>query len=1140
MKQNNWKEFFATSWAIDNKTSIYVLTAFITLLGLYSYRTMPKEQFPDIVIPTILVNTIYPGTSPEDIENLVTRPIEKQLKGISGVKKITSNSLQDYSIIAVEFNTEVPVPEAKQRVVDAVDKSKSDLPNTLLDDPMVADIDFSEIPIMYIQISGDYDLVTLKRYAEIAQDKIESLYEITRVDIVGALEREIQINVDLFKARAAKVTMSDIERSVASENLTLSAGNITSQGSKRSIRITGQFSDIETIRNIIISSSSGALVYLKDVAEVVDSFKEQESFSRLNGKNVITLNVVKKSGMNLLEASDKIRNILDDELIDNSFPSDLEVTVSGEMSRFTRNTLEELNNTMLFGFILVTIVLMFFMGITNAFFVALAVPLSMFLAFMVMPAIGFSMNMIVMFAFIFALGIVVDDAIVVIENIHRVHRYEPNIILAAKRAAGEVFLPILSGTLTTLAPFFPLAFWPGIVGEFMFYVPVTLIITLFASLAVAYIINPVFAISFMKHEYDTKSKKKTLRKYTFLILFLIIFAVLMYLLYFATGSKGAFGFANFSVFSAIIIVIFHLVITPYINWWQSIAWPYLMRIYERQVRYFIVGTRPVWLLAGIIGLLIFSFILTGIVQPKVLFFPENMPNRVFVMIQMPVGTDQRVTDSVTRVVEEKVMRILGENNPVVESVIANVAVGAGDEMDFSQAVSPEKGKVTINFVEFKYRDGVNTNDYLDRFRNEIRDIPGTEINIVKENAGPPTGKPINIEVTSEDLPSLIKDANAFKNYLDSIQIPGVAELKSDFLENKPEIIIDIDRQRANMAGVSTGQIAMELRTAVLGKEVSKFKDQEDEYPIQLRYSEETRKNINNLINVPIIFRDMNTGMLKQIPLSSLATIDYGSSYGGIKRQNLKRIITIYSEVTTGYSPNDIVPQIETLAANYPFSEGIEVKLTGEQEDQEESSSFLGLAMMISIGLIFFILITQFNSFIKAVIILSEVIFSIIGVLLGIAIFNMDVSIIMTGLGIVALGGIVVRNGILIVEFTDVLITRGYKTREAIVQAGLTRITPVILTATATILGLIPLALGFNLNFLTTFTELNPQIHYGGDNVMFWGPLAWTIIFGLSFATFLTLVFVPAMYLLAHESNIRISRWKSNRAYKKRKEMKVYK
>jgi multidrug efflux pump subunit AcrB len=1131
--KNNFKEFFATSWSIDNKTSIYVLTVFITFLGLYSYQTIPKEQFPDIVIPTILVNTIYPGTSPEDIENLVTRPIEKKLKGIQGVKKITSNSLQDYSIISVEFNTDIPVPEAKQRVVDAVDKSKSDLPNTLLDDPMVADIDFSEIPIMYIQISGDYDLVQLKKYAETAQDRIEYLNEITRVDIVGALEREIQVNVDLLKAQAAKVTMADIERSVASENLTLSAGNITNQGSKRSIRVTGQFSDMETIRNLVISSSSGALVYLKDVAEVKDSFKEQESFSRLNGKNVITLNVVKKSGMNLLEASDKIRNILDNELINNSFPSDLEVTVSGEMSRFTRNTLEELNNTMLFGFILVTIVLMFFMGITNAFFVALAVPLSMFLAFMVMPAIGFSMNMIVMFAFIFALGIVVDDAIVVIENIHRIHRFEPNIIIAAKKAAGEVFMPILSGTLTTLAPFFPLAFWPGIVGEFMFYVPVTLIITLFASLAVAYIINPVFAISFMRHEYDKKSKESSLRKYTLLLIILIIFAGLMYLVYWTTRSSGAFGFANFAVFTALMVVFFHLVITPYINWWQNRAWPYLISIYERQLRFFVVGNRPIWLLITVVGLLIFSFIITGITKPKVLFFPDNMPNRVFIMVQMPVGTDQLVTDSVTNIVEKKVMAILGDSNPIVESVISNVAVGAGDEMDFSQAVSPEKGKVTVNFVEYKYRNGVNTTDYLDRFREEINNIPGADINIVKENAGPPTGKPINIEITGEDLPALIQDAHAFKNYLDSLQIPGVAELKSDFLENKPEIIIDIDRVRANMVGVTTGQIAMELRTAVLGKEISKYKDLEDEYPIQLRYSEETRKNVNNLINIPITFRDMNTGMLKEIPLSSLATIDYGSSYGGIKRQDLKRIITIYSEVNTGYSPNDIVPQIEALAADFPLSEGVQIKLTGEQEDQEESSSFLGFAMMISIGLIFFILITQFNSFIKAVIILSEVIFSIIGVLLGIAIFGMDVSVIMTGLGIVALGGIVVRNGILIVEFTDVLRARGLKTREAIVKAGLTRITPVILTATATILGLVPLALGFNLNFLTAFTELNPQIHVGGDNVMFWGPLAWSIIFGLSFATFLTLVFVPAMYFLAHQSSIKISRWKSNRAFNKK-------
>ena len=461
MKTNKFKEFFATSWAIDNKTSIYVLTIFITLLGINAYQTIPKEQFPEIVIPTILVNTIYPGTSPEDMENLVTRPIEKQLKGINGVKKITSNSLQDFSSIAIEFNTDVDVPEAKQRVKDAVDRSMTNLPNNLLTDPNVMDIDFSEIPIMYIQISGEYDLDQLKKYAEMAQDRIESLSEITRVDIVGALEREIQVNVDMYKAQAVSVTLTDIERAVSAENLTISAGNVSTFGMKRSIRVQGQFTNLDMMRNIIIKSGSGAAVYLKDVADVSDSFKEQESFSRLYGKNVMTLNVVKKSGRNLIEASDKIKDILNKELIGNQFPTDLKVQISGDQSRFTRNTLEELNNTIIFGFLLVTLVLMFFMGFTNAFFVAMAVPLSMFVAFLAMPAMGFTMNMIVMFGFIFALGIVVDDAIVVIENIHRLHHEEPNIVLAAKRAAGEVFMPILSGTLTTLAPFFPLAFWPA-------------------------------------------------------------------------------------------------------------------------------------------------------------------------------------------------------------------------------------------------------------------------------------------------------------------------------------------------------------------------------------------------------------------------------------------------------------------------------------------------------------------------------------------------------------------------------------------------------------------------------------------------------------------------------------------------------
>jgi multidrug efflux pump subunit AcrB len=889
--------------------------------------------------------------------------------------------------------------------------------------------------------------------------------------------------------------------------------------------VEGQFHSPDQIKDITLTSSSGALVYIKDVAEVKDTFKEQESFSRLNGNNVITLNVIKKSGQNLLDASDNIKNILDKDLKVNTYPPDLKINISGEQARYTRNTLEELNNTMIIGFILVVIVLMFFMGFTNAFFVALAVPLSMFVAFMVLPGIDFTMNMMVMFSFIFALGIIVDDAIVVIENTHRIHKFEPDIVKAAKNAAGEVFLPILSGTLTTLAPFFPLIFWPGIVGNFMYFLPVTLIISLFASLFVAYIINPVFAVSFMKHEYSQLSPRVRRKRLTNYSIIFLVAAVLFHL-------AGWPGMGNVMVFIFLLNLAYHLLFKKWVSWFQEKAWPAMLVVYEKQLRFFMHKNRPWWLLVGVVVLFVFSIMLMGIASPKVRFFPDNDPNYINVRISLPIGTDQLVTDSITRVVEGRVKKVVGENNPDVESIIANVALGAGDEQSFDRAIASEKGKITINFVEYKYRKGPVTSSYIDKINEVVKDIPGADIVVEKNRSGPPTGKPINIEISGEDLPVLIYNAEKFQAYLDSMQIPGVQELKQDFDKYKPEVIIAIDRSRANHEGLSTGQLAMEIRTAIYGNEVSKFKELEDEYPIQLRYDEVTRKNIDALVNLKITYRDMNTGLLRQIPLSSVATIDYKDSYGSIKRKNLKRVITISSEVLTGFTANEIVAKVKKYAENFPKSEGVEIKLTGEQEQQDETSSFLAVAMLISLSLIFFILITQFNSISKTLIILSEVIFSIIGVFLGTVIFGMDISILMTGLGIVALGGIVVRNGILIVEFADVLKAQGLKTRESLIQAGLTRVTPVILTATATMLGLVPLALGMNLNFVTMFTELNPQLHFGGDNVAFWGPLSWTVIFGLSFATFLTLLFVPAMVLIAAGMKARISRMQSNRTYKK--------
>jgi len=1123
-KKNKIREFFATSWSIDNKTSIYVLTVIITLLGLLSYMSIPKEQIPEIVIPTIIVSTPYPGTSPEDMENLVTRPIEKEVKALSDVKKITSRSQQDFSSIVVEFNPTIEVSEAKQRVRDAVDKAKPNLPSDLPKEPDIMQVDLSEIPIMYINISGDYDLQRLKKFADDTKDRIETLKEITRVDIVGALDREIQVDADMYKMQAASVSFSDLERAIANENVTVSAGTITSYGSRRTIRVAGQFKSPEEIRNIMIKSSSGAIVYVKDVAEVIDSYKEQESFSRINGKNVITLNVIKKSGENLLNASDEIKKILED-MKSNSFPPDLKVTITGEMSRFTRSTLDELNNTEIIGFLLVTLVLMFFMGFNNAFFVGLAVPLSMFIAYIIMPGLGFTMNMIVMFGFIFALGIIVDDAIVVIENTHRLHRSEPDIIKAAKYAAGEVFLPILSGTLTTLAPFFPLAFWPGIVGKFMHYMPVTLILTLFASLFVAYIINPVFAVSFMKHEYEKTEHKTNLKR-------LLITSVILFALSLIFYVGGAFGIGNLMIFFLILNLIYRLWLKQVTYKFQNVWWPKVMVFYENQLRFFLKGNNPWYLLAGVIVLFIVSIMLIGISKPRVLFFPENEPNNINVFIKMPEGTDQVVTDSVTRVVEEKIVKTLGKNNPVVESMVANVGFGASDNI-FDRTASSNKGKVTINFVESVHRHGVSTKLYLDQIRKEVQDIPGVQISVEKNKMGPPTGKPVNIEVSGENLDELIVTANDFKNYLDSLKIPGIEKLKSDFDNNKPEIVVDIDRVRANREGISIGQIGMELRTAIFGKEVSKYKEDEDEYPIQVRYSEEQRKNIDKMINARITYRDMTTGQLRSIPISSVARIEYRDTYGGINRKNLKRVITISSEVLSGHTANEVVATINRSLTGFPLPKGIAINLTGEQEDQAESMMFLIKAMLIAIGLIFFILITQFGSLSKSLIILSEVLFSIIGVFLGIVIFKMDISVIMTGLGIVALGGIVVRNGILIVEFSDVLKTRGMKTREAIIQAGKTRITPVILTATATMLGLVPLAVGMNINFITMFTELNPHIYFGGDNVMFWGPLSWTIIFGLSFATFLTLIFVPAMVLIDYRMTTRIRNHRWQREKKRR-------
>jgi multidrug efflux pump subunit AcrB len=1120
------KEFKPSSWAIDNRTAIYVLTLIVTIMGLIAYNNIPKENFPDIQVPKIFISTAYPGTSPDNMEKLITKLIEKELKSTQGLKKLTSNSYQDFSIITAEFAIDVDIKDAKQRVKDAVDRAKVDFPQNdpRLQEPQVSDVNLSDLPVMYVNISGDYDLKKLKEYADDLQERIESFPEISGVDIVGALDREIQINVDMNKMSAAMIGFQDIINAVGNENVTSSAGTVPIDGVRRSINVKMDFKSAEDIARVMIINPQGHAVALSDIAEVKDSFKTQESYARLYGKNVITLNVKKRAGENLIEASDKI-NALIDEMRKTELPKGLDITITGDSSDKTRITLHDLINTIIIGFILVTVVLMFFMGVTNAIFVALSVPLSCFLAFLVMPVIGgamgfnFTMNMIVLFSFLLALGIVVDDAIVVIENTHRIFANgKVPIVKAAKMAAGEIFMPVLSGTLTTLAPFFPLLFWNSIIGEFMFFLPLTLIVTLVASLVVAYIINPVFAVSFMKphteHEHGRPRFDRHVKK---VVAVFVVVAILGYLVNVGVG--------NFVVLITLLYLLNHFVLSVVIRNFQEKSWPKFQDWYTERLKWFL--HRPWMTLGGTFGLFVLSIVFTIIRSPKVEFFPSADPNFVYVYIQLPVGTDQAYTNEVTKQVENRVIKEVGRNNPIISSIISNVTVGVTDPQDEDQGNYPNKGKVTVAFVEFGKRHGEDTKKYLTRIRNAVQGIPGAQISVTQEQGGPPTSKPISIEITSDNLDTLVKVSERLRSHLIKKNIAGVEEIRSDFQSNKPEVVFDVDRERANRQSISSAQIAQNLGAAIYGREISKFHDQKEDYEINVRAREDQRNNLDALRNMKITYRDMAmNGQIRQVPVSSFANINYVNSYGGIKRKQQKRIIILSSNVINGFNPNEVVGNVQREVKSYRVPAGVSIRMGGEQEEQQEAASFLIGALLSAMGIIVIILILLFNSVGKMLIIMSEILFSIIGVLLGLSLFNMNFVIVMTMVGIIALAGVVVRNGILLVEFSDYMIAEGMSPYDAALEAGRTRMTPVILTAVAAILGLIPLAVGLNIDFTRMFTHLNPGIYFGGDNVAFWGPLSWTMIFGLAFGTFITLILVPCMYLLRIRIKERFSKKKS--------------
>ena len=1143
MSQKINKQFPISSWSINNKMTVFVIIFIILIGGYSSYKAMPREAFPEVVVPQIFISTIHPGNSAVDVEKLITRPLEQEINTISGVDKITSTSTQGFSMIMAEFDFSVTPEEALRKVKDKVDvaMSDTDFPKDLPADPNVQELNISEMmPIMNINLSGEFSIDQLNKYAEYLEDKIENLPEITGVDIRGVQDKEVEVAIDLYKMQASQISFYDIANVIQNENITMSGGELLENNIKRNVRIVGEFENPKEIGDIIIKQEDGNIVYLRDIAAINFKGEDRQSYAREFMQPVVMIDVKKKGGENLIIAAEKIDKILN-EASENIFPDNLEISVTNDMSGITQKQVSNLENSIIMGVILVVLVLLFFLGVRNALFVGIAIPLSMFMSFILLGMMGVTLNMMVLFGLVLALGMLVDNGIVVVENIYRLHDEGYNLIDAAKFGVGEVAMPIIASTATTLAAFLPLAFWPGMMGEFMKYLPITLIIVLGSSLFVGLVVNPMLTSVYMK----LKEKELPIKK---LLIYSGIFIILGALLLFigiSNGNKTFNAIGLLVLLLGVLRLINSFLFTPATKWFQEKAIPWLEKTYEKALVFSLYKWRPYAFLIGTFALLIFSMILMTIFPPKTLFFPETPPKQIYVFIEYPIGTDIEVTNDLTLNMENDITQYLTKyedkgKNFLITSVIGQVGEGTADpNQDMGSGQTPNKARITIDFVDYEFRRGVVTTDVLDDIRDLVKKYPGVKISVDRPKEGPPAGAPVNIEVTGDDYDLIMREAQNIQNFIEASSVTGYEKLKLDVEQGKPEMQVIINRQKARRLNLSTGQIGDALRTSIYGKEVSTYKDGEDDYPINIRLNSKHRFNKDALMNQLITFRNQSNGKIVQVPVSAVATVENSTTFSAVKRKNLKRMITITSNVLNNYNATEVNDNLKKLLKNYKKPTGISIEFTGEQEEQAKQLAFLLKALLIAVALIFLIIVGQFNSTSTPIIISISVLLSLIGVLLGLVTFNMEFVVLMTMIGIISLAGIVVNNAIVLLDYTNLVIKRklqenGFEELEnigdneilhdSIVEGGKTRLRPVLLTAITTILGLLPLALGINFNFATLFTEFDAQFYMGGDNTAFWGPMSWTIIFGLTFATFLTLIIVPIMYYLLN----RLKLWRKSK------------
>jgi multidrug efflux pump len=1024
-------------YALRNRAAVFTLIMMIVTLGLRSYLTLPRESSPDVTVPFAYVSTFYFGTSPEDMENLITEKLETSLSEIENIKEMRSMSGEGLSSISIEFNADADVDEMLAKVREKVELARPELPADA-DDPMVTEVNFSSFPVLLINISGEYGLAQLKDVAEDIQDELESIPGVLDIGITGGLEREVQINIDPEKLRHYKLSLTDVQMAIQMENLNLPGGAMDVGAYSYLLRVPGEVGDPSELGDFVVKADSHFPIYLRDVADVHYGFKDANSTARMERKDCITISLSKRSGENLIRIVEEARAKIS-ELVP-TLPPTTRVTFTSDQSKDIKEMVDELENEIINALILVIAVLVFFLGLRTSLIVATAIPLSMMLGFIVLEFLGYTLNMIVLFSLILVLGMLVDDAIVVVENIYRYMQEGKKPFEAASKATHEVAWPVTGGTLTMIVAFLPLAFWPGIMGEFMKYLPITLMIMLSASLFVGLLINPTIS------GWLLKVKK-------------------------GHGGHGEASAADsrdqaFSLFYKRILV-----------WALGHRWTVVL------------GSHAA--LFGII--LLFAAFGTGTE-----FFPSVDPKKMFVDFELPSGSRMDATDAYLREVEAGM-----DKYPDVLTYVAQAGVSLG-QFDMGPAGQPEnKGRLTIDMVDREFRERSTTATMAD-IRSSLGNVTGAEVVVQKMEEGPPTGKPVTIEISGKEFTELGDLAEVI---MDSIKaVPGLVNLKSDFDRGKPEIQVHVDRERAAFLGVNTAQIGGAVRTAFNGTEVGNYREGDQDVDITVRFAEPFRRTVEDIEDLNLVNQN---GAL--VPLSSVARVEITTGLGGINRVDQKRVVTVSADVE-GRLPNDALNEVKALLKGYELPAGYSLHFAGQSKEQDESMAFLMKAFGIAIFLIGLVLVTQFKSITTPIIILFTVVLSLVGVFFGLLVTRLPFGIIMTGIGVIGLSGTVVRNAIVLLDYTIMLRERGMSKYDALIQAGMVRLRPVLLTAACTVLGLTPMAIGIAFDF--------KHFHWVGqtDSTQWWQGLAVAVIFGLTVATALTLVVVPVLYSLVDGFN----------------------